>query len=170
MGRAPVNPPAMGRSATNLLDRVNPVTRLVLATLVSLPLLFTLDWVSATVALVGELLLVPLCGVRLPALARACTPIAVAAVLAAVSTLLYGKAGGRVHWHWGLVTISDESVRLAIALGIRVLALGIPAIALFRNVDSTEMADGLSQVFGLPARFVLGSLAGFRMLAVFADD
>lgn len=154
----------------NLLARVNPATRLVLATLISLPLLFTLDWVSATVALVGELALAPLCGVRLGLLARRSVPIVIAAALGGVSSLLYGQVGGQVHWHWALATISDNSIRLAIAITVRVLALGIPAILLFSHVDATEMADGLAQVFRFPARFVLGSLAGFRMLNVFVDD
>lgn len=154
----------------DLLARVNPVTRLVLATLVSLPLLFTLDWLSASVALAGEVLLAGVCGVRWREVWRPGVPIAVAAALGAVSTALYGKSGGHVYWHWGLATVSSQSIHLAIAIGIRVLALGLPAIVLFRGVDATGMADGLSQVFHLPARLVLGSLAGFRMLAVFTDD
>ncbi|HEX2857628.1 MAG TPA: energy-coupling factor transporter transmembrane component T [Propionibacteriaceae bacterium] len=154
----------------NLLARVNPVTRIVLATIVSLPLLFTLDWVSATVALVGELVLMPLCGVGLGLLARRSVPIVVAAVLGSFTMVLYGQPGGRVWWHWTLVTVSDNSIRLATAILLRVLALGVPAILLFTGVDATDMADGLGQVFRLPARFVLGTLAGFRMLGVFVDD
>lgn len=155
---------------TDLLGRVNPVTRIVLATIVSLPLLFTLDWVSATVALGGELLLVPLCGVGAAVLARRSIPIVVAALLGSVTMVLYGQPGGRVWWHWTLVTVSDNSLRLASAILLRVLALGVPAILLFSRVDATDMADGLGQVFRLPARFVLGTLAGFRMLGVFVDD
>ncbi len=154
----------------NLLARTNPVTRIVLATIISVPLLFTLDWVSATVALTGELLLAPLSGVTVGLLARRSVPIVIAALLGSVTMALYGQPGGRTWWHWMLITVSDNSVRLATAIGLRVLALGIPAILLFLRVDATDMADGLGQVFRLPARFVLGTLAGFRMLAVFVDD
>ena len=154
----------------NLLARVNPVTRIVLATIISLPLLFTLDWVSATVTLAGELALLPVCGVGLGLLARRSIPIVVAALLGSVTMLLYGQPGGRTWWHWTLVTVSDNSIRLATAILLRVLALGVPAILLFGHVDATDMADGLGQVFRLPARFVLGTLAGFRMLGVFVDD
>ena len=154
----------------NLLARTNPVTRIVLATIISLPLLFTLDWVSASSTLVGELLLMPLCGVGIGLLARRSVPIVIAALLGSVTMLLYGQPGGRTWWHWTLITVSDNSARLAIAICLRVLALGIPAILLFSHVDATDMADGLGQVFHLPARFVLGTLAGFRMLTVFVDD
>lgn len=153
-----------------VLGPVNPVTRLILATVVSLPLLFTLDWVSAGVVLAGELLILPWCGVPVREVARRSTPIVVAAALAGVSMALYGQPGGRIRWHWAVVTVSDQSLRLAVAIVLRVLALGIPAIVLFSGVDSTRMADGLGQVFRLPARFVLGALAGFRLLSVFVDD
>ncbi|MDA8437311.1 MAG: energy-coupling factor transporter transmembrane component T [Propionibacterium sp.] len=154
----------------NLLARTNPVTRIVLATMISLPLLFTLDWVSASSTLAGELLLTPLCGVGIRLLARRSIPIVIAALLGSVTMLLYGQPGGRTWWHWTLITVSDNSARLATAICLRVLALGIPAILLFSHVDATDMADGLGQVFHLPARFVLGTLAGFRMLTVFVDD
>lgn len=154
----------------NLLARTNPVTRIVLATIISVPLLFTLDWVSATVTLAGETLAIPLCGVTLGLLARRAIPIVIAALLGSATMLLYGQPGGHVWWHWTLVTVSDNSARLAIAICLRVLALGVPAILLFSRVDATDMADGLGQVFHLPARFVLGTLAGFRMLTVFVDD
>lgn len=154
----------------NLLAKINPATRIVLATLISAPLLFTLDWLSASVALVGELILTPLCGVSLALVAKRSLPIVVAAVLGAISTLLYGKPGGEVYFQWALITISDQSISLSLAILIRVLALGLPAIVLFSHVDATDMADGLAQVFNFPARFVLGTLAGFRMLNVFVDD
>ena len=37
-------------------------------------------------------------------------------------------------------------------------------------MDPTDLADGLAQVARLPARFVLGSLAGVRLLTLFTDD
>jgi energy-coupling factor transport system permease protein len=41
---------------------------------------------------------------------------------------------------------------------------------LFVTVDPTDLADGLAQVLRLPARFVLGALAGLRMVGLFIDD
>lgn len=152
------------------LDRVNPATRLLLAVILSLPLVVTLDWVSASVALLLEAALAVVCGVGARRLLRNLLPLFVVAPIGAVSMLLYGQRGGHVWWHWGPATISDNSIRLATALFIRVFALALPAAALFRDVDATRMADGLAQVAHLPSRFVLGTLAGFRMIGLFTDD
>ncbi len=41
---------------------------------------------------------------------------------------------------------------------------------LFATTDPTDLADGLAQVLHLPARFVLGGLAGLRLVGLFVDD
>jgi energy-coupling factor transport system permease protein len=53
---------------------------------------------------------------------------------------------------------------------LRVLAIGIPAVLLFVTIDPTDLADGLAQVLRLPARFVVGGLAGLRLVGLFIDD
>jgi energy-coupling factor transport system permease protein len=68
------------------------------------------------------------------------------------------------------VHVTDRSLELAGAVLLRVLALGVPSILLFAGIDPTDLADGLAQVWRLPARFVLGALAGFRLLSRFVDD
>ncbi len=161
-------PPAPARQG--LLVHVNPATRLVLAVILSIPLVVTLDWVSATVALVIELALAWICGVRPSRMARYLLPLFVVAPIGAISMLLYGQRGGHLWWHWGPAAISDNSIQLATALFIRIFALALPAVALFGGVDATRMADGLAQVAHLPSRFVLGCLAGFRMISLFTDD
>ncbi|MEL4503703.1 energy-coupling factor transporter transmembrane component T [Luteococcus sp. H138] len=154
----------------NLLERINPATRLVLAIVLSIPLMITLDWVSASVALGLEAVALVLCGISPLRILRRLLPLVLIAPLGAVSMLLYGESGGRVWWHWGPITVSDNSIELAISLFIRIFALALPAMILLADIDATRMADGLSQVLRLPSRFVLGSLAGFRMLALFTDD
>lgn len=161
--------PTVPRTGTRL-DRLNPVTRLLMGTVLSVPLLITLDWLSATVALTGEIIALIWIGVDWRLMSRRMVPLLVAAVLAGVSMALYGEPGGDVHWEWFLVKITDNSLVLAQAVILRVLALGLPAVALFSGVDATEMADGLAQVFRMPAPLVLGALAGFRMLGVFSED
>jgi energy-coupling factor transport system permease protein len=52
----------------------------------------------------------------------------------------------------------------------RVLAVALPSVVLFATVDPTDLADGLGQVLHLPARFVMGGLAGLRMVGLFLDD
>jgi len=38
------------------------------------------------------------------------------------------------------------------------------------TIDPTDLADGLAQVWHLPSRFVLGALAGLRLVGLFLDD
>ncbi|PRB12097.1 energy-coupling factor transporter transmembrane protein EcfT [Microbacterium sp. MYb62] len=152
------------------LDGVNPVTKLLLAVLLSVPLFASIDVTSALAAIVLQLLCLPLTGLRLSTVLKRLLPIAIFAPIAGVSMLLYAEPAGRVYWSFGFATISEDSITLAIAVSLRVVALGLPTILLFGGTDPTELADALAQVAKLPSRFVLGILAGTRMLGLFLDD
>jgi energy-coupling factor transport system permease protein len=75
-----------------------------------------------------------------------------------------------VYVEWLAVRVSEGSLELALATTLRVLAIALPSVVLFATVDPTDLADGLSQILRLPARFVLGALAGLRMVGLFLDD
>lgn len=152
------------------LDGVNPVTKLVLALLLSVPLFASIDVVSGLAAIGLQLLCLPLTGLRLSLVLRRLLPIMIFAPIAGLSMLLYAEPAGRIYWSFGFATISEDSISLAIAVSLRVVALGLPTILLFGNTDPTELADALAQVAKMPSRFVLGILAGTRMLGLFLDD
>lgn len=152
------------------LDGVNPVTKLVLALLLSVPLFASIDITSALAAIALQLLCLPLTGLRLTTVLKRLLPIVIFAPIAGVSMLLYAEPAGRIYWTFGFATISEDSITLAIAVSLRVIALGLPTILLFGGTDPTELADALAQVAKLPSRFVLGILAGTRMLGLFLDD
>lgn len=152
------------------LDGVNPVTKLLLALLLSVPLFASIDITSALAAIVLQLLCLPLTGLRLSTVLKRLLPIVIFAPIAGVSMLLYAEPAGHIYWTFGFATISDDSITLAIAVSLRVIALGLPTILLFGGTDPTELADALAQVAKLPSRFVLGILAGTRMLGLFLDD
>ncbi len=152
------------------LDGVNPVTKLLLAVLLSVPLFASIDVTSALVAIGLQFLCLPLTGLRLATVLKRLLPIIIFAPIAGVSMLLYAEPEGHIHWTFGLATISEGSIALAIAVSLRVIALGLPTILLFGGTDPTQLADALSQVAKLPSRFVLGILAGTRMLGLFLDD
>ncbi|QAY61696.1 energy-coupling factor transporter transmembrane protein EcfT [Microbacterium protaetiae] len=152
------------------LDGVNPATKIVLALVLSIPLLASIDAVSALVAVMLQLLCVPLTGLRLRVVLRRLLPILLVAPIAGVSMLLYADPGGQIYatfWH---ATISDASIALAVAVGVRVFALALPTILLFGRTDPIDLAGALAQIVHLPARFVLGVLAGTRTLGLFLDD
>ncbi|MCX6502571.1 MAG: energy-coupling factor transporter transmembrane component T [Microbacterium sp.] len=157
----------VGRSP---LARINPVTKLTATLVVSIVLLLSIDPVSAGVALGATLLLLP--WARLPArqLWLRLWPIVVAAVIAGAATVLYGRMSGTVFLEWGLIRISEGSLSLAGAILLRVLAIAVPSVLLFATTDPTDLADGLAQLVRLPARFVLGALAGLRLVGLLISD
>lgn len=96
--------------------------------------------------------------------------VVIAAMTAAVSMSLYGQSGGAVLWAWGPAVISQHSLAIAEATAVRVLAIAIPSIVLFRAIDLTRLADALEQTLRLPARAVWGSFAGLRQLELAQED
>jgi energy-coupling factor transport system permease protein len=152
------------------VDRVNPVTRLAAVMVLTTPLLLTVDWLSAAVALGIQLVLFAFAGVTPRLLVARTWPILIAAPIAGVSMLLYGQPEGTEYVSFWLARITDGSIELAIAVTVRVLAIGLPAALLFLRVDPTELADGLAQIARLPARFVLGALAATRLVGLFVED
>ena len=160
----------MSTRPTAALDRLNPVARLGCALVLALPVLVTLDWVSSVVLLGAELIVFTAAGISPAWLARRLLPVMIVAVIAGISMSLYGRPGGVIHFHWWLIVISDRSLLMGLAVCLRVLALACAAVVLLARIDPTLMADGLAQIVRLPARFVLGTLAGVRLIGLLADD
>ncbi len=158
------------RPARSILSRVNPAAQLLGLFLMTIPLMLSIDPVSAGLAFALELLLLPLARLRPRQLLIRMSPLLVAAPLAAVSMLLYGGSGGQVYAAWGPVVISENSVWLALSISLRVLAVGLPAVVILPSLGSTEVADSLTQVAKLPSRFVLSSLAAIRMVGLMLTD
>ncbi|MFB8386234.1 energy-coupling factor transporter transmembrane component T family protein [Microbacterium sp. NPDC055910] len=155
---------------TGAVARINPVAKLGASALIAIPLVLTLDPVSAAVALLLECLLLPFAGLRWREFWMRTWPVWLAAPLTAVTIALYGETSGEIYVEWFVVRISDGSLELALATLLRVLAIALPSVVLFVTVDPTDLADGLAQIARLPARFVLGALAGLRMVGLFLDD
>lgn len=153
-----------------LVSRTNPVSRLAAAILVTTPLLITLDWLSSTVILGVELVLLLAAGAGLGWIVRSTWPLLIAAPLAGAGMLLYGAPSGREYASFWLAHITSGSIALAIAVSLRALAIGVPSIVMFRGVDATELADGLAQRVRLPANFVLGTLAAQRLVGLLISD
>ncbi|WP_439590970.1 energy-coupling factor transporter transmembrane component T family protein [Microbacterium sp.] len=152
------------------LGRMNPVAKLAAAGILSITLLLSIDPVSAGVTLGLTLLLLPFARIPPRALWLRVWPIGVGALIAADATVLYGRPSGQMYVEWGLLRISEGSIDLALAIFLRVLAIALPSIILFVTTDPTDLADGLAQIVRLPARFVIGALAGLRLVGLLIDD
>ena len=159
--------PATG---TQRVFTVNPVAKMAALVPLTVCLLLSLDWLSATVGLVGELVLFLAAGLRSRALWLRAAPLLLAAPLAGVSMVLYGQASGETYLRLGFVHVTEGSVAIGLATTARVLAVALPAVLLFATIDPTDLADGLAQRLRLPSRFVLGALAGLRLVGLFVQD
>lgn len=135
-----------------------------------MPLMFTLDCLSASVALVLEFAIFACIKLTPLRVIRLSWPVWVGAPTSALTVLLYGKSGGNTWFQWWLMHATDRSALLAVATSLRILAIGIPAIVTVIGLDATDLADAFSQVLHLPDRFVYGGLAGIRLFGVLQDD
>lgn len=152
------------------MTRINPLAKLCAAAILGVVLLLSLDPVSAVVALIFECALLPFAGVPAKKLLKILAPLLIAAPLAGLSGLLYGRDEGSTVLSVGPWNITEGEVALAVTITLRILAVALPAIVLFATTDPTDLADGLAQLWKLPARFVLGALAAIRMLGLMRQD
>ena len=162
--------PVKPASRSPYIASINPAFRLIGAFLAALPLLISLDPVSATTALILEFLMLGAAGFTPLRVVRSTWPIFLGAPGSALAIILYGKSGGATFWQWGMIHITQRSLDLALATALRILAIGIPAIITVLGIDATDLADAFSQVLHLPDRFVYGGLAGMRLFTVLKDD
>lgn len=152
------------------LGRANPLSKLGAAVVLTTALLLTVDWVSATVALVCELAVVPLTGMAARTLLLRGWPILLAAIVSGYGTALLAEDSGAVVAAIGPVQFSEGSLLAGLAIMLRGLALAMAGILLLASTDPTDLADGLAQKGRLPHRFVLGALAAMRLVGLLIEE
>ena len=158
-------------STSWFIAKINPVSRFIGALILCIPMFFTLDIMSASVAFGLEMLLLWIGGIAPWTVLRKTWPVWIAAAGSFVSVALYGKTSGVVLANLGgFVVISQGSLYLALATFLRVAAIAVPGVMLALGLDPTDLADGLVQILHLPSKFVYGGLAGLRMFTLLQDD
>ncbi|NKX55239.1 energy-coupling factor transporter transmembrane component T family protein [Arthrobacter mobilis] len=153
-----------------LLARANPLAKFAAVMLITLVLALSIDWVSASVALLGELALFPLAGLTVRLLWQRGWPLILAALLGGWSTAILSADSGEVLLDAGIWSISEGSLQLGLGFMLRGLAIALPAILLMSCTDPTDLADALAQKARLPHRFVLGTLAALRLVGLMAEE
>ena len=111
-------------SGVRAIHAINPVAKLGASLALAIPLILTIDWVSATVALLLEALLLPFAGITWRQFWLRTLPVWIAAPFTGLTILLYGTPSGQTYVEWGFIEISDGSIELAIAAILRILAIG----------------------------------------------
>ena len=158
------------RPAGTLLERANPLSKLAAALALTLAVLISVDWVSSSIVLAGELILLPLLRVSPLTLLKRIWPLVVASLIGAWGTALLAEKTGTVLLAAGPLLFTADSVAAGIAIGLRGLAIALPGVYLLVSTDPTDLADALAQKLRLPHRFVLGALAAMRLVGLLISE
>ncbi|WP_125614662.1 energy-coupling factor transporter transmembrane component T family protein [Specibacter cremeus] len=156
--------------STAWLAGANPLSKLGAGVLITVVLLLTVDWVSAVAALALELCLLPLAGLGARMLLLRGWPILIAAAVGGYGTALLAPKTGNVLLVLGPVLFTTGSVESGIAIALRGLAIALPGVIVLASTDPTDLADALAQRLRLPHRFVLGALAGMRLVGLLVAE
>lgn len=157
----------LGRS---WLTKINPLAKLGAVAAATLPLISTIDWVSACVIIGATLLALPLAGLSVGRFLRRSWPLIIAGALAAWGIALVGEDSGATLISLGILSISEGSVNAGIATGLRAMALAVPTVLLLSSTNPSDLGGALAQQLKVPHRFVLGALAGMRLLGLLVEE
>ncbi|MGB9035840.1 MAG: CbiQ family ECF transporter T component, partial [Paeniglutamicibacter sp.] len=158
------------RGGTSFLGRANPLAKLAAVALATIPLVASMDWVSSGIVVAATVLALPLAGLSIPRFLARGWPLLLAALFGAWGTALVGNDSGAVLLDAGIFTITEGSLSAGAATGMRAFAVAIPAVLVLFTTDPTDLANALAQKARLPHRFVLGALAGMRLLGLLIEE
>ncbi|SCG60581.1 energy-coupling factor transporter transmembrane component T family protein [Micromonospora inositola] len=153
------------------LARRNPVAKLAAALVFSFALIATLDPVAPALAIVVELAVLPLFGIRYRVLARRAWPLLASAAGILLTLVLFAAdRSGRVLVDAGPILVTSGVLVTALGLVLRLLAVALPGVIVFATTDPTDLADALIQNAKAPARFAIGALAAFRLVPLLGQE
>ena len=157
--------------ARSPLARANPLATLSAGALVMLVLFVSTDLVTAAVVLAALVASVP--AMRVPArfvAVRAWPLVAAGVVVGVLNALLAPTAGGVVVFDAAGARLTSENAVLGLALGLRLVGIGLAGVLSVASVDPTDLADALVQQLRASPRFAVGALAAFRLMPVLAGE
>ena len=158
-------------ASTAPLGRRNPVAKLAAALLFAGPLIATLDPLTPALALVVELAVLPLFGLRFGDLLRRAWPLLTAAAGVVVTLVLFAaERTGTLLVALGPFDVTTGVLWLALGMALRIVAIALPGVLVFATTDPTDLADALVQNARVPARFALGALAAFRLIPLLGAE
>ncbi|MFL4475694.1 ATP-binding cassette domain-containing protein [Paeniglutamicibacter sp. MACA_103] len=158
------------RGGASFLGRANPLAKLVAVALATIPLVASMDWASSSLVVLATVLALPLAGLSIPRFLARGWPLLLAALFGAWGTALVGNDSGAVLLDLGIFDVTEGSLAAGAATGLRAFAVAIPAVLVLFTTDPTDLANALAQKARLPHRFVLGALAGMRLLGLLIEE
>lgn len=136
------------------LARVHPLAKMAAGFIVMLGLFVTVDIVTSSLVLVALTAAVALSGLPPRTLAVRAVP------------LLVSAAGIGVFNAW----LGSQGLAGGVAIALRLLGISVAGVLAIATVDPTDLADGLVEHLHAPPRFVVGTLAAFRLFPLFSRE
>jgi len=157
------------------LTRVTPAARLVAGFVWLVAAVATLDpVVPARLAVAAILALVLWSGLPLRRIPGRMAPLGFAILsLTVFSILLAGSNADRslaAVIELGSVRVTGPAIAAGLAIGLRVVVIGLTTLLVVGPSDPTRLADSLVQQWHVPDRFAYGSLAALRVAPFMAGD
>jgi energy-coupling factor transport system permease protein len=157
------------------LTRVTPVARLLAGAIWLVAAILTLDPVVPVRLLVVACVVLALwSGLPLGRIPRRLAPLGLAILSLAVFSILLSASNADRSLpavaEAGPIRITGPAVAAGLAIGLRVVVIGLVTLLVFGPSDPTRMADSLVQQWHLPDRFAYGTLAALRVAPFMAGD
>jgi energy-coupling factor transport system permease protein len=157
------------------LTRVTPAARLVAGFVWLVAAVVTLDpIVPARLAIAAVVALALWSGLPLRRIPGRMAPLAFAILsLTAFSILLSGSNADRsltAVLELGPVRVTGPAIAAGLAIGLRVVVIGLTTLLVVGPSDPTRLADSMVQQWHVPDRFAYGSLAALRVAPFMAGD
>jgi energy-coupling factor transport system permease protein len=153
------------------LPRANPVAKLAAAAVLMLALFLSLDWLTATIILLGLVAAVAASGLRPTELLSRAWILLLAAVSIGVFNVLFAaEQVGPTVADIGPVSIGAQTVVDGIGLAIRLIAIVLAGLLATATTEPTDLADSLVQQLHVSPRFAIGALSAMRLLPLLGQE
>lgn len=136
------------------LARAHPIAKLGGAVALFLALFLAIDLLTPAIILGACLATLPASGLAPRALLTRAAPLALAAGSIALFNALFSGGG----------------IGGGIAIGLRLVAIGLVGLLSLATVDPTDLADALIEHLHAPPRFAIGTLAALRLVPIFSRE
>lgn len=143
--------PPLEVRASAPLARADPLSKLAAAVVLMVALFVTVDVVTSAAIVLALVVAFPLTGLPAGAFARRAAPLAAAAIGVALFNSLFGErgAGGGA------------------AAALRIVGIALAGLMAVATIEPTDLADSLVQHTRASPRFVVGTLAAWRLAPLF---
>jgi energy-coupling factor transport system permease protein len=165
----------LGPVRPDFLTRVTPVARLFAGIIWLVASVLTLDpVVPIRLAVAAVVALVLWSGLPIRRLPGRMAPLGFAILSLTFFSIVLSAANSdrslAALAQFGPIRITGPAVSAGLAIGLRVVVIGLTTLLVFGPSDPTRLADSLVQQWHVPDRFAYGTLGALRVAPFMADD